>query len=139
MSGGDAAQRSSTLEARVLTTARRGFRVGPVTGVWRPRAAAVAAVAAVLLVVGVNGTGKTTTLVEAAVARLGSGRSPLVLTFSRRAAADLRERITARLGHSTTTPAAMTFHSFCHALLRRFGEGAADPGHQIIPHSVVLT
>ncbi|WP_018334973.1 FecCD family ABC transporter permease [Actinomycetospora chiangmaiensis] len=51
MSGGDAARRSPTLGPPVLTTARRGFRIGPVTGVWRPRAAAVAAVAAVLLVV----------------------------------------------------------------------------------------
>lgn len=40
-----------TRAAGVLTTARRGFRAGPVTGVWRPRAAAVATVAAVLLVV----------------------------------------------------------------------------------------
>ncbi|OYO19388.1 DNA helicase UvrD [Enemella dayhoffiae] len=81
-----------------------------------------------LLVLAGPGTGKTTTLVEAVVARLQSGRTPLVLTFSRRAAADLRERITARLGRSTATPTAMTFHSFCHAMLRRFGAAAGETG-----------
>ena len=44
----------------------------------------------------------------------------LVLTFSRKAAADLRTRITARLGRTVITPAAMTFHAFCYALIRRF-------------------
>ena len=44
----------------------------------------------------------------------------LVLTFSRKAAADLRTRITARLGRTVITPAAMTFHAFCYALVRRF-------------------
>lgn len=89
-----------------------------------------------LLVLAGPGTGKTTTLVEAVVARLRahdpagveSRRTPLVLTFSRRAAAELRERITARLGRSTATPMAMTFHYFCYALLRRFGTADRAPG-----------
>lgn len=80
-----------------------------------------------LLVLAGPGTGKTTTLVESVVHRIEHrGQSPdeiLVLTFSRKAAAELRSRITARLGRSAVTPLAMTFHSFCHALIRRF----ADP------------
>ncbi|WP_231946307.1 ATP-dependent helicase [Auraticoccus monumenti] len=85
-----------------------------------------------LLVLAGPGTGKTTTLVEACAARLqgstgedgtGTPAGVLVLTFSRRAAADLRRRIAARLGRSTVTPTAMTFHSFCLAVVRRF----ADP------------
>lgn len=78
-----------------------------------------------LLVLAGPGTGKTTTLVEAVVRRIESATGPampLVLTFSRRAAAELRARISARLGRSVQTPLAMTFHSFCYALIRRFGD-----------------
>src|SRR4051812_19253735 len=53
-----------------------------------------------LLVLAGPGTGKTTTIVEAVVARIEGGLDPeqvLVLTFARKAAAELRERITARL------------------------------------------
>nr|WP_275588387.1 ATP-dependent DNA helicase [Microlunatus panaciterrae] len=79
-----------------------------------------------LLVLAGPGTGKTTTLVESVVDRIvRRGQRPdslLVLTFSRKAAAELRTRITARLGRSVVTPMAMTFHAFCYALVRRFGE-----------------
>ena len=74
-----------------------------------------------LLVLAGPGTGKTTTLVEAVAARVDEGARPeqvLVLTFSRKAAGELRDRITARLGRTTATPAAWTFHAFCYALLR---------------------
>ncbi len=80
-----------------------------------------------LLVLGGPGTGKTTTLVEAVVDRITRrGMAPdriLVLTFSRRAAADLRAQIASRIGRSVITPMAMTFHAFCYALVRRFAEG----------------
>lgn len=82
-----------------------------------------------LLVLAGPGTGKTTTLVEAVVRRLaradGPSATPLVLTFSRRAAMDLRARITARLGRSTATPTVLTFHALCYALVRRFGDQEA--------------
>ncbi|WP_091180966.1 ATP-dependent helicase [Microlunatus flavus] len=86
-----------------------------------------------LLVLAGPGTGKTTTLVESVVDRIARrGASPdsvLVLTFSRRAAADLRTRIAGRLGRTVVTPAAMTFHAFCYALVRRFADrlGLAGP------------
>ncbi|MFC5766982.1 ATP-dependent helicase, partial [Actinacidiphila bryophytorum] len=71
-----------------------------------------------LLVLAGPGTGKTTTLVESVLARVRAGTAPekvLVLTFSRRAAVDLRDRMAARgLGGLT----AATFHSFCYALVR---------------------
>lgn len=83
-----------------------------------------------LLVLAGPGTGKTTTLVESVVERVQNrGTHPdsiLVLTFSRRAAADLRARITARLGRSVAPPMAMTFHAFCYALVRRFADPLAD-------------
>ena len=69
------------------------------------------------------GTGKTTTIVEAVAHRIETrGIDPeriLVLTFSRKAAAELRERITARLRRTTREPLAMTFHSYAYALVRR--------------------
>jgi superfamily I DNA/RNA helicase/RecB family exonuclease len=84
-----------------------------------------------LLVLAGPGTGKTSTLVEAVAARIDSGADPeqvLVLTFSRKAAAELRTRITARLcavpspggGRRTVRePVARTFHSYAFGVLRR--------------------
>ncbi len=75
-----------------------------------------------LLVLAGPGTGKTTTLVEAVVDRIDNrGLDPeqvLVLTFSRRAADELRDKVTARLRRTTSTPMSSTFHSFCYGLLR---------------------
>ncbi|WP_440068524.1 ATP-dependent helicase [Streptosporangium sp. OZ121] len=76
-----------------------------------------------LLVLAGPGTGKTTTIVETVVDRIERrGVDPervLVLTFSRKAAEELRERITARMRRTTRTPLALTFHSYAYALLRR--------------------
>jgi superfamily I DNA/RNA helicase/RecB family exonuclease len=77
-----------------------------------------------LLVLAGPGTGKTTTLIETVVDRIEHrGLQPdqvLVLTFSRKAADQLRARITGRLGRTTASPLASTFHSFAYALLRRY-------------------
>ncbi|MGH8833584.1 MAG: ATP-dependent helicase [Actinomycetes bacterium] len=85
-----------------------------------------------LLVLAGPGTGKTTTLVEAVIDRIRHGHDPsrdgpelapsevLALTFSRRAAAELRDRITARLGRSAVAPNVATFHSFCYGLVRQY-------------------
>ncbi|MER6125881.1 ATP-dependent DNA helicase [Streptomyces sp. NPDC001795] len=73
-----------------------------------------------LLVLAGPGTGKTTTLVESVAARTARGGDPeriLVLTFSRRAAVDLRDRMALRAG-AAHAPQATTFHSFCYALVR---------------------
>ncbi len=76
-----------------------------------------------LLVLAGPGTGKTTAIVEAVVDRIDRrGIEPgrvLVLTFSRKAAQELRERITMRLGRTTREPLALTFHSYAYALVRR--------------------
>ncbi|MCD0448082.1 ATP-dependent helicase [Actinocorallia sp. API 0066] len=76
-----------------------------------------------LLVLAGPGTGKTTTIVEAVVDRIerrgADAERLLVLTFSRRAAEDLRRRVTSRLGATTRSPLALTFHSYAWALLRR--------------------
>jgi superfamily I DNA/RNA helicase/RecB family exonuclease len=76
-----------------------------------------------LLVLAGPGTGKTTAIVESVVHRISHrGIDPervLVLTFSRKAAEELRERITLRLGRTTRQPLALTFHSYAYALVRR--------------------
>src|SRR6478736_5050009 len=80
-----------------------------------------------LLVLAGPGTGKTTTLVEAIVARVEAGARPdqvLALTFSRKAAEQLRDRVTARLGRTMATPLSSTFHSFAYGLVR--AHAAAD-------------
>ncbi|WP_405783997.1 ATP-dependent helicase [Streptomyces sp. NBC_00859] len=93
-----------------------------------------------LLVLAGPGTGKSTTLVEAVARRIAEGTDPeriLVLTFSRRAAVELRDRMAVRIqgggggplpGDGTSGsggamlgtygPQATTFHSFCYALVR---------------------
>ena len=73
-----------------------------------------------LLVLAGPGTGKTTTLVESVAARVARGGDPeriLVLTFSRKAAVELRDRMALRIG-AARAPRATTFHSFCYALVR---------------------
>src|SRR4051812_22048899 len=77
-----------------------------------------------LLVLAGPGTGKTTTLVEAIVERIESrGADPasvLALTFSRKAAEQLRDRVTARLGRTTSSTLCSTFHSFAYGLVRQY-------------------
>lgn len=92
-----------------------------------------------LLVLAGPGTGKTATLVEAVARRVEAGADPerlLLLTFSRRAAGELRERIGQRLGARHVPPTAWTFHAFCLQVLTRFPEhdapGADEgPGHAV--------
>jgi superfamily I DNA/RNA helicase/RecB family exonuclease len=90
-----------------------------------------------LLVLAGPGTGKTTTIAEAVVDRVARrGIEPgrvLVLTFSRKAAAELRERITLRLGRTVRQPLAMTFHSYAYALVRREYALAGEPPPILLP------
>ncbi|MGH8795146.1 MAG: UvrD-helicase domain-containing protein, partial [Stackebrandtia sp.] len=81
-----------------------------------------------LLVRGGPGTGKTVTLIEAAAARVASGVAPsdvLVLGFGRRAAADLRRRISARLDVTGAEVPVYSFQAYAFAILRR-GAAARD-------------
>ncbi|MGI8759876.1 MAG: ATP-dependent helicase [Jatrophihabitantaceae bacterium] len=74
-----------------------------------------------LLVLAGPGTGKTTTLVETAVARVEAGvpvEQILMLSFSRRAAGELRDRVTARLDRTVREPIARTLHSYAFGVLR---------------------
>ena len=75
-----------------------------------------------LLVLAGPGTGKTTTIVEAIAARIeADGEDPqrlLALTFGRRAAADVRDRLVRRLGGGVL-PTVATFHSYAYGLLQQ--------------------
>ena len=70
------------------------------------------------------GTGKTATIVELIADRVErDGLRPeqtLVLTFSRRAADELRVRLAARLDTTVQGRLAWTFHAWCYAVLRTF-------------------
>ena len=82
-----------------------------------------------LLVLAGPGTGKTTTLVEAVVDRVAGGvpvEHILMLTFSRRAAGELRDRVTARLGRTIREPLARTLHSYAFGVLRLANRRGAD-------------
>ncbi|WP_049571297.1 ATP-dependent helicase [Nonomuraea sp. SBT364] len=89
-----------------------------------------------LLVLAGPGTGKTTTIVESVVDRIERrGADPervLILTFSRKAAGELRERVTGRLRRTTRTPLALTFHSYAYALLRREAVLAGEPPPRLL-------
>jgi superfamily I DNA/RNA helicase/RecB family exonuclease len=77
-----------------------------------------------LLVLAGPGTGKTSTIVELVASRVErEGLRPeqvLVLTFSRRAADELRLRLATRLQVTVAGRLAWTFHAWCYAMLRRF-------------------
>ncbi|MFF4766544.1 ATP-dependent helicase [Streptomyces sp. NPDC001255] len=81
-----------------------------------------------LLVLAGPGTGKTETLVESVAARVAAGADPerlLVLTFSRKAAVSLRDRMALRIGPASA-PRATTFHSYGYALVRAHQEAGPD-------------
>jgi superfamily I DNA/RNA helicase/RecB family exonuclease len=91
-----------------------------------------------LLVVGGPGTGKTTTLVEAVAARVAEGVEPaqvLVLTFGRRAAAALRDRISARVGegrHTQSEPTVRTFPAYAFGVLRLAAAEQGEPAPRLL-------
>lgn len=86
-----------------------------------------------LLVLAGPGTGKTATIVEAICSRLSDPADPvahdsvLALTFGRKAALELRDRVAARLGGGVV-PTVATFHSFAYGLLRRTDSPDEDLG-----------
>jgi DNA helicase-2/ATP-dependent DNA helicase PcrA len=78
-----------------------------------------------LLIIAGAGTGKTTVMAHRAAALVARGTAPdrlLLLTFTRKAAEELRQRVAARLGvEPGALPWCGTFHSVSARLLRRYG------------------
>ncbi|MBU1492659.1 MAG: ATP-dependent helicase, partial [Actinobacteria bacterium] len=92
---------------------------------------AIAATDGPQLVVAGPGAGKTEFLVRRALHLIDGGVHPeqiLMLSFSRRGAADLRRRVAEGLDRSLTTIPASTFHSLAFRLLEAYGVGGAGPG-----------
>jgi len=89
-----------------------------------------------LRVLGGPGTGKTTTAVEVVVDRVErDGLRPdecLLLTSSRLAAGALRERVTARLGRTSTEPLARTHQAFGFGVLRQAAALRGDPTPRLL-------
>ena len=88
-----------------------------------------------LLVLAGPGTGKTTCLVEAAVARVAAGvevEQLLMVTFSRRAAAELRDRVAARLDRTIREPIARTLHSYAFGVLRMAAVRNGEPAPRLL-------
>lgn len=74
-----------------------------------------------LLVLGAPGTGKTTVALETVVAAVSAGLAPedvLVVSAGRRAAADLRDRLAARLRATSGRPLVQTAPAVAFAVLR---------------------
>ncbi len=94
------------------------------------------------LVVAGPGAGKTEFLARRALYLIEEhGVSPegvLLLTFSRRGAADLRTRITARLDRSFTVIPTSTFHSFAFRLLESLSTESPMPTLLTGPEQVAL-
>lgn len=76
---------------------------------------------AALLVLGAPGTGKTTVALESVVAAVDAGLAPqdvLVVSSGRRAAADLRDRLAARLRTTSGRPLVQTAPAVAFSVLR---------------------
>lgn len=82
------------------------------------------------IITGASGTGKTTLLIEAALARIASGQSPdsiLVIAFGRERASEIRDAIVTGSNQSAYEPLARTFHSLAYSILKmRTGDENRD-------------
>jgi DNA helicase-2/ATP-dependent DNA helicase PcrA len=101
--------------------------------------AAVKAVDGPILVIAGAGSGKTRTLVYRVARLIESGIPPegiLLLTFTRRAAEEMLQRVGALIGSRTDRVTGGTFHSVANMLLRRYGKAIAlEPGFTILDRS----
>lgn len=89
-----------------------------------------------LLVLAGAGSGKTKILTHRAANIIASKKSLpenlLLLTFTNKAAGEMKDRITALLGDCPTRPFAGTFHSFCAKILRIDGKTIGIPNDFVI-------
>jgi len=83
-----------------------------------------------LVIHGGPGTGKTTVLVEAALARIAEGQNPdsiLLLTFGRERASELRDAIALRTTKTMFEPLARTFHSLAFSIVKMKAKDDPEP------------
>src|SRR5207247_10654360 len=98
--------------------------------------AAVKAVYGPILVIAGAGSGKTRTLVYRVARLIESGIPPeaiLLLTFHRRAAEEMLQRVGALIGFRSGKVTGGTFHSVANLLLRRYGKAIGlEPSFTIL-------
>lgn len=86
-----------------------------------------------LLILAGAGSGKTTVLVNRVQHIIESGLAQpwqvLAITFTNKAAGELRERLISAVGESADDIWAYTFHSCCSRILRRFGDRLGYTNH----------
>lgn len=86
-----------------------------------------------LLILAGAGSGKTTVLVNRVKHIIEDGFAQpwqvLAITFTNKAAGELRERLISSIGEDANTIWAYTFHSCCSRILRRFGEYLGYTNH----------
>lgn len=86
-----------------------------------------------LLILAGAGSGKTTVLVNRVEHIIESGLAQpwqvLAITFTNKAAGELRERLVKAIGEEAESIWAYTFHSCCSRILRRFGDRIGYTNH----------
>lgn len=86
-----------------------------------------------LLILAGAGSGKTTVLVNRVQHIIGEGLAQpwqvLAITFTNKAAGEIRERLVRTIGPEANDIWAHTFHSCCARILRRFGDRIGYSGH----------
>lgn len=92
-----------------------------------------------LMIIAGAGTGKTHTLVARTMYMIEQGIKPdtiLLLTFTNKAAKEMKERIVASIGDAGNTITACTFHSFCATLMRKYAfQIGYNPNFSILDNS----
>lgn len=96
------------------------------------------------LVLAGAGSGKTRVLTYKVAYLISEKKVPaeniLVVTFTNKAAGEMKERILKLIGHTTVQPMMGTFHSICSKILRREGRNIGlTPGFSIYDESDVLS
>ncbi len=118
-----------TVSKAPFTLVRRELAAGP-TVLDAEQAAVVAHRGSPLVVQGGAGTGKTTVLIAAALARIEAGQNPdsiLLLTFGRERASELRDAIALRTTKTMFEPLAKTFHSLAFSIIKMKAKNEPDP------------
>jgi len=120
----------------MLTVSKQSFSLvapsapKPTPALTPDQLAAVAHRGSPLVIHGGPGTGKTTLLVEAALARIAEGQNPdsiLLLTFGRERASELRDAIALRTTKTMFEPLARTFHSLAFSIVKMKAKDDPEP------------
>jgi superfamily I DNA/RNA helicase/RecB family exonuclease len=118
-----------TVSKQPFTLVRQVLQAAPLT-VDAQQQAVVAHRGSPIVVQGGPGTGKTTVLIEAALARIAEGQNPdsiLLLTYGRERASELRDAIALRTTKTMYEPLARTFHSLAFSIVKMKAKSDPDP------------